>query len=313
MSSLINHCEPAADESAISLMIRSLSINSSSMREVLELVYGHSRRHIHAEAAPVFSRLTGTPLAWFERRLPTFVGQARWRQVTLFGHTWRDEWALRGTHQQICLQCVTDHGYGRAEWDLTAYTACHTHGSILLDHCEDCGRGISPDRPAIDVCSCGRYLRSFTRDAHPSVVAWSDLVARQVKSENALIEGCDLQLLEPLHGMTLDGAYRVLLAFGGGHQALTGRLLTGVAPWLRTADLHDLLAASLRRMPNPKTIPWSPRSEMQRCADSLAEQRLRGTSPFDRAAAGDLLAALGVPVRWRNRQPVYYDQQDLFR
>ncbi len=312
MNALVTDCEPAADEGAVGFVIRALALNKSSMREALEYIYGHSRRHIHSDAAGGFSQLTGIAQAWFEHRLPNFSGKDRWREVHLFGHTWRDEWTLRGTHQQVCPLCLEDRGYARAEWDLTAYTACHYHGVVLLDHCGKCGRGISPDRPALDVCSCGRYLAAAVNQADAAVVQWSALIVRTLAGCSA-ITGEDLAVMEPLQGMTLDGGYRVLLALGGGHNALKGHVLNGVAPWLRTADLHDILSSALRRMGSPAGIPRATRTELQRCVDGLAEQRVRGVSQFDRASAGRLLGTIGQPPKWRNRQPIYHDQLDLFR
>jgi hypothetical protein len=312
VNALVTDCRPAADEGAVSFLIRALALNGGSIREALEYAYGHSRRHIHADAAGAFSQLTGLPQSWFEHRLPSFSGRDRWREVHLFGHTWRDDWILRGPHQQVCPRCLSEQGYARTEWDLIAYPACHHHGLILLDHCGRCGRGISPDRPALEVCSCGRYLVAESRAADPAVVQWSRLVVSTL-AKTAVIDGVGLGAMEPLRGMTIDGAYRALLAFGGGQDALKGCVLTGVAPWLRSADLHDVLAVALQRMGTPTSAPRSTRTHLQRCADSLAEQKLRGVSQFDRAAAGRLLEAIGQPPKWRNRQPIFHDQLDLFR
>jgi hypothetical protein len=125
-----------------------------------------------------------------------------------------------------------------------------------------------------------------------------------------VIAGDCAQDLAPLRGMTLDGAYRILLAFRGGHRALKGRILNGIVP---SEDLHDALAVSLAQLPEVTKTARSSAVVMQRCADSLAEQRLRGVSHFDRTAAGDLLKSLGMPAKWRNMRPLYNEQLDLFR
>lgn len=313
MNALLSECRPAADEGAVGFLIRALALNCSSMREALEYTYGHSRRHIQSDASNAFAQLTGVPQSWFEHRLPSVSGKDRWQEVRLFGQAWRDDWTLRGTHQQVCLDCLTEHGYARMEWDLAAYTACHHHQIVLLDHCGECGRGISPDRPALDVCSCGRYLATENKPANAAVVRWSALIAGALASQGDVIEGDGLIAMEPLRGMSLDGGYRVLLAFGGGKATLKGQVMNGVATWLRSADLHDILASALSRMAKSGDFVRAGRTELQRCADSLAEQKLRGISPFDRAAAGHLLEAIGQAPRWRNRQPIYHDQLDLFR
>ncbi|MBA4341651.1 MAG: hypothetical protein C0423_05795 [Methylibium sp.] len=311
MAGLINDCAPRDNEGAVSYLIRALALNNSSVREVMEHLHGHSRRHIPIEGAAAFAQLTGTAQAWFEHRLPRWVGRDRWREIHLFGQAWRDDWTLRGTHQQVCSLCLSELGFARAVWDLSAYTACHVHGTILFDHCGQCGRGLSPDRPALDVCSCGRYLVADMAQADPDVLRWSAVLSHAVGTGGSVgIEG--LGSLSPLQGLSADGAYRVLLAFGGGHLALRGRMLNSAEPWLTSADLHELLVTAIRRLSAPTGFPWGSKSEIQRCTSSLAEQQLRGVTPFDRTAAGQLRGALGMPSRWRNRRRAYHQQLDLF-
>lgn len=311
MHGLVVDCEPRDHESVSGYLIRALALNSSSVREVLEHIYGHGRRHIRFEAAAAFSQLTGVAQAWFEHRLPKYTERDRGSEMDLFGRVWRGDWAHRGTHQQVCLACLEESGHARVEWDLTAYVACHVHGGILLDRCGQCGRGISPDRPALDICSCGRFLEMATPPADPRVRVWSAMLSDAVCSGEA-IRGDGSGVTSLLRGMTADGAYRVLLAFGGGHNALRGRMLNGAEPWLTSLDLHEVLATALARMAWPAGAPWGGRTDVQRCANSLAEQKFRGISAFDRVAAGHLLDALGLPSKWRNRYPAYHDQLDLF-
>ncbi|WP_442952190.1 TniQ family protein [Paucibacter sp. KCTC 42545] len=271
----------------------------------------HGRRHIPFEGAAAFSQLTGVPQAWFEHRLPRWLDRDRWREIELFGQAWRDDWTLRGTHQQVCTLCLSEQGFARAEWDLNAYAACHLHGTILLDHCGYCGRGISPDRPAVDICSCGHYIAAEMMPADSAVVRWSAMCADAVGA-GAGICATDLGGLSLLQGLSADGAYRVLLAFGGGQPALRGRVLNSVESWLTSAAMHEVLATAIRRMAEPTGFMWGSRSEVQRCTSSLAEQQLRGVTPFDRTAAGHLRNAMGLPARWRNRRPAFHHQLDLF-
>jgi len=311
MNGLVVECEPYAHESAYGYLLRAFALNRSTVREALEHIYGHGRRHIRIDSASAWSQMTGVPRPWFEHRFPRPVECDRGRELELFGQIWRGEWTHRGTHQQVCLACIEETGYARLEWDLMAYTACHVHGTILLDRCGQCGRGISPDRPALEMCSCGNFLDKDTPIADPSVLEWSSLLSAAV-CNGETISGNGMGVTALLRGMTVDGAYRVLLAFGGGHSALRGLLLNGVEPWLTSFDLHAAIGTALTRMARLTFMRWGSRTDVQRCADSLAEQKVRGISQFDRAAAGNLLRVLGLPSRWRNKYPEYNEQQDLF-
>lgn len=311
MGTPVIDCAPAPAEGAVSYLIRALTLNCSSIREALEFVYGHSRRNIPHDAAFALAQLTNIPQAWFEHRLPLQVKRDYWREVHLFGKVWRDDWTLRGAHQQVCLQCLAEHGYARLQWDLYAYTACHIHGTVLLDHCSRCGRAISPDRPGLDVCSCGQYLTQEPVPADPFVIAWSELLSDAIDTSSEFI-GSNASTPYLLEGLSPDGGYRMLLAFGGGHAVLRGRVLNGVAPWLTTTDLHDVLALALRRLAQPTRLAWAMRFDAQRCAFSLAEQKLRGISPFDRSVTDYLFELLGHASARHQRYHVYHDQLDLF-
>jgi hypothetical protein len=310
MAGLINECQPQANEAAVSYLIRALAMNNSSLREVLEHLYGHGRRHIPFEGSAAFTQLTGVEQTWFEHRLPRWVERDRWREICLFGQSWRDDWTLRGTRQQVCPSCLAETRFARAEWDLIAYAACHVHGAVLLDHCGYCGRGISPDRPALEVCSCGRYLVADTAPAAPSVIQWSALLSRAIATGNSVEE--QQGDLGALQGLSADGAYRILLAFGGGQPALRGRVLNGIEPWLTSADMHELLATAIQRLATSTEFPWGSRSDIQRCVSALAEQQLRGVTSFDRAFTAQVRDAIRLPSRWRNRHRVYQQQLTLF-
>lgn len=142
------------------LMLRLFEANGVSTRDALNLRRDAQRKHVLATDAEFFSQLSGLPASWFEWRLPVEKPNDRWTEVLLFGKRWRNDWLLRGVRQQVCPLCLDSNKRLRSLWDLQCYAACHVHGVVLQDVCSSCARSISPGRPGIEVCACGRYLTS---------------------------------------------------------------------------------------------------------------------------------------------------------
>lgn len=312
MTLLLEPVEPAADESAAGYLIRALARNGSSIREVLEHVYGASRRVLCYEAAPELASVIGVPVAWLQHRLPLLYRRDRWQEIQLFGANWRDDWTLRGAHQQFCPVCFSERGTARLEWDLAAYAACHIHGVVLQDHCGACGRAVSVDRPALDLCSCGHFLGGKEAVAHASAIAWSRWLARAIHdAAGEAMAPTGNAALNLLHGLSPDGGVRVLLAFGGGSPALRGEVLNGASPWLTSRQMHDIQVKALDVMNDRISGKRVLGLDYGRCADALAEQQVRGISSFDRAQAAALAKTLGHRPRWRNRSPTMHEQLQL--
>jgi TniQ len=62
---------------------------------------------------------------------------------------------------KVCPMCLRDIPYIRRIWSIVAVTACPYHGSLLLDHCPECGKKIAWNRNRVSECSCDYDWRSF--------------------------------------------------------------------------------------------------------------------------------------------------------
>jgi hypothetical protein len=73
---------------------------------------------------------------------------------------------------RICPDCIEEHGFIRAEWDLKLVTACERHQRSLVSICPECGKPLSWFRLGVLVCRCNGDLASA-----PSTSARSDVAA----------------------------------------------------------------------------------------------------------------------------------------
>lgn len=71
------------------------------------------------------------------------------------------------TRARLCVQCVMERGYVHAACDLKAYTACPTHGTMMLKNCHICGKRILYARRGLLVCQCGANLRDARAEPAP--------------------------------------------------------------------------------------------------------------------------------------------------
>jgi len=55
---------------------------------------------------------------------------------------------------KICPGCLSEFGYIRRIWDLTAVTTCPLHKCLLLDRCPNCLKQLSLIRRRVTVCRC---------------------------------------------------------------------------------------------------------------------------------------------------------------
>lgn len=316
MTALPVFCAPYDDEGAMSFINRALVRNASSVKDALQFHRKVYRRHVQASDAVLFSELTCLPPDWFAWRIPRNVARDRWTEIELFGMRWRNDWLLRGTHQQVCPQCLHEGGFCRLEWDLQAYAACHIHGVVLQDTCRACGKAILADRPSVEVCACGGCITSFPSDAPPApepVVRWCQWLSRRLTSATEMpTEAGDADVPALCAGCSPDGAFRLIQAMAGGPRGFKGALMESSTPWLNTETTVELLLAGLETLEAMALKTRRGRTHDKGSADALSEQAVRGVTPWDRATAARLAGVVGAKSRWRNVKPVIHQQLELF-
>jgi hypothetical protein len=154
--------EPEPGESPGSYCLRSVGaqgLNMHWLRRAVGLPYSAYPTRDHERSV---AHVLRAPQEWVRNALPEKIDAtvAGWNYQ---GQQLRADSYLRFRRPQVCSTCLHARGYCLALWDFSFITICPEHGHQLVDHCLTCGRRLSWDRPAVDVCACGRAIRGATR------------------------------------------------------------------------------------------------------------------------------------------------------
>ncbi len=127
---------------------------------------------------------------------------------------------------KVCPGCLKEDEYCRIVWDLSPFTACPSHKTILVDRCPRCNKRLSWVRNRVSVCRCGFDWRGADAvEADPSGLRLS----RQILRLFYRAAGDDTEISEydsPIYGLEADDLFRALGIVAGWHLfTLTGRHL----------------------------------------------------------------------------------------
>ncbi len=159
---------------------------------------------LHADADEVRGRMT---------LLESRTG-GRW--VHLAGHR-LCRWVAPTTMMaKLCPLCLREAGFARIDWLTRAVPACRRHSCSLVQACASCGRKIHWARPGLRICRCGRFFKPFEvgGSLEPELVAWLEWVEAVLLGDAGVARSASLRLPPLLQDMTVDGAYRMVEAFG---------------------------------------------------------------------------------------------------
>ncbi|HEX7650025.1 MAG TPA: TniQ family protein [Noviherbaspirillum sp.] len=122
----------------------------------------------------------GIPDAELEQLSYAGVNKGGRREYRLLGHTLAPSPGysyLRLTSPAFCPDCVREHGYIDALWDMRFIIACPVHKRTLLECCSECMAPISWLRPALLTCRCGASLdRLTTTEIDESIIDLMSLI-----------------------------------------------------------------------------------------------------------------------------------------
>lgn len=308
--------EPHGDECGLGYLLRCARANGISMRALLQWVKLSTPSSVPPAAAQALAYSTQVSPSWLGARLPwrrKVEGWGRWRYL---GADWSCAMALRGMRPQVCPECLAEGLPCMAVWNLTAAFACLRHRLLLVDRCGRCGRHITWDRPAVDVCVCGRYLSRASESTPVSVplLAWVGAFCRSAGELTVSTQG---EWLAPwLAAFSADGALCVVHALGVCEAANQHVSVGHRPPSWSPGEVAQLVERGLERA---KQVEPSQRASVARIRPLVYEQGLerlanQGTTAADRDGAQFLVDRLPAKLRERRasaRQPSR-KQLDLF-
>lgn len=317
MEQLLLRDSPDDRESASGFALRMFALNNITGAQILRAQgLKRNRSMWRYSDATSLSLLTGADVDWFKWRLPHLVCCERpGREIDLFGCRWRADNLLRASRNQVCPTCLRANRLCRWVWELSGFCVCPEHLVVLQDYCGACGRGISQERPSTEVCACRNYISIDGKKDQADIYflsIWSKWLISSIEAsrDGVSLDYKDLPWL--LSGLSVDGVYRMALIFGGGVSALRRVKIVGVANWVTSQSVAEVLGFGLRRIFELKCVDdivdYIPPLPIR----DLMDQKIRGVTSFDRAVATGLLWRLRFRVRRMPRVGIMHDQKELF-
>lgn len=203
----------------MSLLLRIAGANLTTISWLRRSLNVLQPRPFRSEDAARLASLVDVSPQELASRLPEY-GFFHGRAVTrYFGAVSLSRPHQRFARPQVCPECLHTTGVCRAEWDFSCYTVCEEHLMPMVDQCTSCRRRLTWNRPAVDVCVCGAYIRSA--DQHHSREGFAYLISKQISAALrgaalALGEGSECKYKFPAWwaDLSLDGCMRILTAIG---------------------------------------------------------------------------------------------------
>jgi hypothetical protein len=303
--------EPFEDESALGWCLRCVTTNKTNLHWLRRVSGIPETHHLRSEHAKSIAHVLQCSMPWLECRLA-----ARWRihgrtRLIWFQH---EIWAsnhLRGAWPQLCPLCIHASNYCKSSWELSSLSICPIHQCSLIDECGTCGDRLRWDRPAIDICRCGKAFQPTSESVEPDAVELGEILTLASLGHTAYIPSPRLPAF--LAGMSLGGIQTLIDALG-----LIERPYQVVPPSLRrkarrTSDWYSIVSRALEQLAcfraegvsgfNPKTFDQV----------SLAKLADRAVTSTDSQVASLLLDAAGQGAYaaggWHERQmPLFGDR-----
>lgn len=113
---------------------------------------------LDAADAPRISIWFGADLGLLARALGWTGTGSEPEVYELSGHRLTRSYFLNRSQPRVCGDCLAAGSVCRVSWELSAMTACPTHGRLLIAGCEACGKALRWDRPHMAQCRCGWTL-----------------------------------------------------------------------------------------------------------------------------------------------------------
>ena len=244
--------------------------------------------------APSLAWILGCSTTWIEDALPVESRHLGDRHYIWSGQRLFFKNQLRSVNPQICPVCVHQEGFCKRVWDLSLVTSCTIHQCMLVDACEHCKVPLRWDRPALDVCICGRPFSS--KNAQPGSASFESMTVSQAVETCLAGLSFKSNLLASrspacLHALSLGGLLCALHGFGSRpyvhapcHASITSRAGT-TADW--TQVVHRACARLLQAASLPPAL-W-PQLEPIVSETLIEHLALKSPDPADQQVGRYLL------------------------
>jgi hypothetical protein len=317
------------DESGHGYALRMAEANHLSGIPILKKLLGKTRFAVleETDAGSISKWFGATPeklaLALGTTGIGRQVGEFRFARQTL-GRSY----FINRMHPRVCASCLRENRYCRSVWEIALATACPRHGVLLLERCPICGRGLSWERPAVDVCLCGWSLTMNSESTACSTLesdisSWvTEKIANGDSRSQILLNGdmdapsAGSPLARLLRPLTLDGGLHLVHALGTAARYGQDKAPPHQRRKSSISAAQEVLshASSLvEKIEHGEHIKFRV-VNMSVVLQLLAESATAKSSQADRSLAHSLISTLlhqGGRSNWKSRYP-QLSQQELF-
>ncbi|MGA0609448.1 hypothetical protein [Caldimonas sp. KR1-144] len=200
----------------MSLLLRTLAANRIGMDVLLEHLGIGRSIYLAGSRLRTVAWTAGIDSDWLQQRTVQRHTEAGDRFFVLAGHRVHGRLLVRGACPQLCAKCVHAGGCCLLPWELACVCACPLHNSLLLDRCQRCRAVIRWNRQALDVCHHCQWPfapSSESAEVPAGAIRWSTWITQRL-GDPPYAAACALGMPRWLDGLSIDGAFRVVEAFG---------------------------------------------------------------------------------------------------
>jgi hypothetical protein len=203
-------------EAGLSFIFRNLNANGVSLTEAQHWLSVGTVAPMARSELPLWAWATSTDRGWLcDNTVIVNRGHGEIK-YGFKGHEFGVGSVASYHSARICPKCIKQGRFHRLSWQLACVPGCVIHDQVLIDRCAFCGRVINWHRPAVDVCSCGRFLtvENNMHELQPSLSAWIRWIESRLINRDGFVSPQDFGLPDFFGSLSIDGGTRVSVAAG---------------------------------------------------------------------------------------------------
>lgn len=216
MDALPIRLPPFEQEAGLSFLYRNLNANGLTPREAQHWLSVRTWAPMAHAELPLWAWATSADRGWL-RDSTVIVNRGRDEAKYGFkGHKLGIGSVASYHSARICPKCIKQGRFHRLSWQLAGVPGCDIHNQVLIDHCPYCDRVISWNRPALDVCICGRFLTA-EHSVHalpPLLSSWIRWIESRLAVQDGIVHPGEFGVPDLLDKLSIDGSTRVVVAAG---------------------------------------------------------------------------------------------------
>lgn len=203
-------------EAGLSFIFRNLNANGISLNEAQHWLAVGTVAPMTRSELPVWAWATSADRGWLCDNTVICnrsIGQVKYGYK---GHEFGVGSVALYHSARMCPKCIKHGRFHRLSWQLAGVPGCVIHQQVLIDRCPYCERVINWHRPALDVCSCGRFLtvENNMHELQSSLLSWIRWIESRLINQDAFVDPQNFGMPDFFGSLSIDGSTRVTIAAG---------------------------------------------------------------------------------------------------